>query len=465
MLSAICKAPGVVLAGALCNLCSMFVKTGYVPIVPSLGFDSHQIGQLLSVQGFAGCLALVPAGLAVDTCGGEPLLRLSITFMTAGVVLTSVSEDFVVQFCARTIIGVAGSVSFNAGMAIIMTNFRAEKRSEYIGVSLGLSTIGTLVGPLLAGHIFTTARRCELPQPLCWAFCPAYILLALSYYMVRPSQKTALEAALLQAGGSGSGQPDNDGGDDEDMETVLSPGTESLTNPQCCQHEGILQKVCCLFFSVYIAVGHRAVVLAMVLVFIFGANSAAVCAAALEMHRIGLTADKIAIAYFPAALMQVIVNPWAGRISGQATRRELLMICSPFLLSFMMAVAASLRGMGGDAALLSLVLTIVSTSTAVALTDSPSISMMGDLAAAKGRGYGQAVTASELAVTAGFGAGPSVAVYFLQVSGVVGLLIALAGGAAAIGAASGLTLRNIPHHRSSSNLLGECEQASPTARA
>jgi len=401
--------------------------SGYVPIIPFLEADKGRVGVLLSIQGFAGCLSLVPIGLIVDKCGAQPVLEVGVFALAAGTLLTSASSCFMAQLLARTVVGVAGGITFNAGMALIMERFQSAKRTEYIGIALAITTMGNLVGPLVSGQIYTVAHEAGLAKPQAWAFSPAYVLLAVGYFMLESQSNGHMEALLTSEDGGGSHL------------FVEKLSGASVEKPSAIKH------VFHLFCGVYAAAGVRALVLAIALAYLFAAMSAAICAGALELHGLGLMADKIAFACTPAAMAQVVLNPWAGRLASEGSKREALMLAGPMGLAALLFASAMLRELYPGSVLVCVIVATASTSAAVAFCDAPSISMMSDLATMHGRGYGEAVTASELAVTAGQALGPAFGVYALQHYGQEWLLLLLACSALFVGLLCIVFLRQIPH--------------------
>jgi hypothetical protein len=66
-----------------------------------------------------------------------------------------------------------------------------------------------------------------------------------------------------------------------------------------------------------------------------------------------------------------------------------------------MAFLATLDSSVSNTLLVPILSTLVVSSAALGAADAPAMSMMADLAAAQGVGYGQALTASEMAINAG----------------------------------------------------------------
>ncbi|CAE8618238.1 unnamed protein product [Polarella glacialis] len=393
----------VVLASSLATFASCFANGAYLPMAPFLASKS-QVAVLLSAFGFTSCVILVPAGLAVDRFGSKYVMKRGMWLFLLGLFLVSASSCFASQLLGRLISGAAGSIVFNAGMAMIIEDFQEPERSEYIGMFLGIGNIGNLVGPPLAGYTYILAKAADFPQPQAPPFIFAFVLVLLGCVVLeRTDDKITscsvplLEPATADGGGRGS--------------------------------------LCHRIFGVYSAVGVKSWVLAATLTGVWGAASALLCGGAVDMHLHGFSAIEIGAITVPASIMQAVVSPWSGRMAGKPHVRAALITLSPLILSAVLACSALMCFYKPDAVLLPVALALAGSSAAMAAVDAPSISLMADLAVLHGRGYGEAVTASELAVTAGQALGPSFGLLMLR-QGLGPLCLALAACTLLVSAAS-----------------------------
>ena len=157
----------------------------------------------------------------------------------------------------------------------------------------------------------------------------------------------------------------------------------------------------------------KVLVLTFELICIFAANNAFVTAAAIELQRHGFSSTWIGVITMPSGLMQCLLSQWAGRVAGSAKNRERILLYTPALLgfsllfiSFMASSMAYLATVDSSVSTTSTLLvpilsTLIVSSAALGAADAPAMSMMADLAASQGLGYGQALTASEMAINAG----------------------------------------------------------------
>mmetsp|Transcript_78872 Transcript_78872/g.249265 ORF Transcript_78872/g.249265 Transcript_78872/m.249265 type:complete len:411 (-) Transcript_78872:26-1258(-) len=397
----------VVLTCVLVIFAATFSNLAYVPLAPFLASETA-VGVLLSSQGFASCLALVPSGWAVDRLGSEYVLRLGSVVFALSLMFSSVSAAFLAQLLGRLCNGAGGSMLFCSAMAMIMERFQDPVRAEYVGVSLGLGTVGGLAGPPAAGYIFALAMGAGAWAPQALALAPTGVMLALAY------------AALLRVPKA----------DFSPKEPLLESGRGQ---------EGL----CPRLFGVYAAVGAPSWVISLALACLFGAQGALLCGGALAMQAQGFTARDIGLVPVPAGFMQALFSRWGGRMAGTPRQRISIMVLSPLSLAAgLLCCPALARCIPPGGAVLPVALAVGACSAAMAAADAPSISLMSELAARHGRGYGEAMTASEFAVCGGQAIGPSLGVWLLQWGGFDGLCLVPAACAALVSIACATFLRH-----------------------
>lgn len=399
-----------------------YIENGYVPIAPFL-VSRAEVGVLLSAQYFGGFFVLVPTGLAIDSCGPLPILQRALLASMAGVLLGAVCPSFWCQLVSRATLGGSFSGFFNACISLIMERFSEPSRSRHLGSAVGLGTLGNMVGPPAMGAVYDLAAE---GQQRFWALVHPLLLLALAFWMLNAvpplSQSTQ---PLLQ--------------DSDSHDKVKSAGTPSA------------------FFSkalgVYVSVGLRAWILALELVCLFGCSSAAITASALEMHRRAFSPTAIGLTAIPAGLMQSLFSQWSGRFASSAKNREAVLLSCPAILC-LMALCIAAIGFVDCNSLLPILLILMTCSAVNGAADPTSMSMMADLAKGESLGYGQAVTASEMAVALGLGTGPCLAhVMRDKEFSLLCLLISLVAFCAF--ACSFRVLRNIPHNCAEDGEVGE----------
>lgn len=409
----------VVWASRLVIFSILYALTGYVPIVPFL-VSKGQVGIILSTQGWASVAALIPAGFAIDKYGAKGVLQLGVLMSLLSLGLMAISSGFPTQLLARVVLGAATSVIFNSAMALIMEHFTEPKRSEHLGLAVGLGSLGNLAGPPCMGALFDAASAEGVPEPQFWAVLPPLLLFVIVYKMLQDIVSKT--------------------------EPLLEKGTENL-----------LAKAC---GGLYLFKNGRVLVLTFELICIFAANNAFVTAAAIELQRHGFSSSWIGMITMPSGLMQCLLSQWAGRVAGSVKNRERILLYTPTLLgfsllfigvvaksmAFLSTVDPSIRSISSSTLLVPILSTLVVSSAALGAADAPAMSMMADLAAAQGLGYGQALTASEMAINAGLAMGPSLAALALSANWNY-FEISLVGAVCALLAAlcSSYALRDVQH--------------------
>ncbi|CAK9095987.1 Uncharacterized protein SCF082_LOCUS45077 [Durusdinium trenchii] len=392
----------VVSIGRLVIFGVCYVENGYVPIAPFL-VSKAEVGLLLSAQAFAGCAALIPAGLAIDRLGAKAVLQWAVQVAMLGLLVASWAPSFPGQFFARLILGASLSANFNASMALIMEHYQEPLRSSLLGSAISVGLLGNMVGPPSVGFVFDLAKKHSLPLPYFWALVHPMLLLVVILWLLRGVPEATLSEPLVKAK----------------------------------QEQPLVQKA----FAVYLSAGAPAVVLALELVSSFGSSSAFLTAGATEMHRMGFASTHIGLAAVPASMAQSVTSWWAGWIAGEVKHREKVLLGTPFAYATLLLLIALGFGMLPPAGIM--VLTLALSSAANGMLDAPSISMMADLARARNLGYGQAVTASEMAVALGLALGPSVATVVMHRGSYGCLSLLSASVALLVGLAATANLRHV----------------------
>eukprot|EP00931_Biecheleriopsis_adriatica_P106009 TRINITY_DN80526_c0_g1_i1.p1 TRINITY_DN80526_c0_g1~~TRINITY_DN80526_c0_g1_i1.p1 ORF type:complete len:403 (-),score=60.28 TRINITY_DN80526_c0_g1_i1:40-1248(-) len=393
----------IVVASTLAVLAATFGSSGYVPVAPFLASKS-EVGWLLSAQGLGCFVAIIPAGKAVDRMGSSYVLKVGMSILATSVLLSIMSPCFPVQLLGRICSGIAGSVMFNAAMAMIMENFQEPSRGEHIGTAIGLGTLGNCFGPSASGYVMSLCKAWDLTEP-------QVLPLLLPLFLLLPAFLSLLRV------------PEFDGPANL-AESVLVDDNETKHTPWQAE-----------VFGVYAAVGIKSWSIAALLANLFCSFGALVSAGTLDLHSHGFSAAAMGLASMPAGLAQVVMSRVGGQFCGTHDRRVFIMTASP------LAVAVGLFGLVAFSSYLSghvavkVLLAMLFASAAMAAADAPSISAMAELASLHGRGYGEVVTATELAVTAGQAVGPILGVAVLQTAGFDTACLVLAATSTAVGLA------------------------------
>lgn len=361
----------MIVASALAGSISNFIGNGFLPLAPFI-IPRPLVGFCLSLASFSSLITLLFVGPTVDRVGSHRVLQYGIMLQAISILLTVVSRAVVCQMLGRVAQGVAGSVVFNSCIAFVMDHFEEPARAKHIGTVLGAFMTGGFVGVPVMSSLYSITEG--MPHRLAWAFLPSAMMLPVAYWVLwttpaASKQNPTLDCALL------------------------------LNTGACQAKSSGLQ-----LLRVYTAVGRQAFLLGAMLVCSCFACGALQCAGLLEMHAHGMSSAAIGLAFVPNLLLQAVASPWAGHASHSPARRRQLIISSMFVLVVGLSALLALPFEMGTAGVV--VASTCTSSVAMALIDAPSISLMTELAVSRGCGHGEAVTASELAVTAGFALGP-----------------------------------------------------------
>lgn len=379
----------VVLVSCLAVGVGNFLCSGFLPVAPQL-IPTHLVGVALSLQGLSACITLPFVGPVVDRVGSVLVLRRGLVLQGVCLAIVVASSSAVLQLLGRIVQGIAASVIFNSAISLVMDHFEEPTRAQHIGTVLGVSQMGAFVGTPLVSFVFSFTIG--MPCHLALAFLPGILLLLIAY------------AAVLYL-------PQRD-----------ASHTEPLLKVQPLESSTLSRRV----LGAYAAIGSQAALLGVMLLWCFCAGGALQCAGLLLMHTNGLSSAAIGMAFVPSLLVQALVNPLVGRLANTPRRRRSLLIASMCFTTVGLGTLAVLPFSSGVSFMIgTVVASTVVTSLATALCDAPSISLMTDLASACGVGNGEAVTASEMAVTLGIAIGPYTGQLALQWTSFQGLCLML----------------------------------------
>mmetsp|Transcript_9271 Transcript_9271/g.23871 ORF Transcript_9271/g.23871 Transcript_9271/m.23871 type:complete len:416 (+) Transcript_9271:36-1283(+) len=397
-----------VLAATLLTLAGTFGQSCYVPLVPFL-VSRSEVGLLLSAQGLASCAALVPAGLAVDHFGSKPVLQKGIWLFLCGFAVTSVSTGFATQLLGRLGTGAASSIVFNAAMSMVMERFQAPLRERHIGTVLGIGTLGSLAGAPFGGYTYELSQQLGLKQPQVLAFLPASLLMIIACVALHFVPHIA---------------------PDERKKALMDEVRKST---------GFLNN----FFGVYTNVGLRSFAIGSVLACVFGASNAFLCAGVVEMKARDMSAMVIGTVAIPAGILQTVMSYWGGKMSDTVVKQVALLIYCPIALGLGLFALFATSFLNPTYIVSPIVVSLGLAAASLGAVDAASISLMATLASRKGRGYGEAVTASEMAVTIGQSVGPAFGVFVAQLADFNTLVLICATMALLVSAGCAACLRHV----------------------
>lgn len=140
---------------------------GIIALVLPLYFAdnySHLLGYaayLLSINFFIFALLSPINGKLVDKFGFMKIIKISLAMISCSFILIFLSDDIKVIFIAMICEAVFGSMLFCANQVYAMKlGRRINSTGKVFGVVGTFQSIGTAVGPLLAGYVYTISSKC-----------------------------------------------------------------------------------------------------------------------------------------------------------------------------------------------------------------------------------------------------------------------------------------------------------------
>ncbi len=118
-----------------------------------LGFTSTHIGWIVGASGYSSIVGLVFSGFLADRYGRKKMLIISVIISVVGTSLFLVSINYWFFIAASALLGLSGSFSGPALMALIASKTNEKRRKYAFSFQSFTHTIGVGVGTLLAGSI------------------------------------------------------------------------------------------------------------------------------------------------------------------------------------------------------------------------------------------------------------------------------------------------------------------------
>ena len=132
-----------------------------VPVVPHyatvLGATPVQVGVIFAVYSAGLLLFGIPAGIAGDRYGYKPLLVLGMAGLTLATVAFAFSGQIWLLAVSRLAQGIAGAVTWTAGMALVAVLYPSRRLGRVMGILMTGSGLGTILGPVLGGVFYQFA--------------------------------------------------------------------------------------------------------------------------------------------------------------------------------------------------------------------------------------------------------------------------------------------------------------------
>ncbi len=151
----------VILVGSVVLLDTLFYAA-LAPLLPSLsaqfGLDKGGAGLLVGVYPIGSFLGAVPAGWATARYGPRPTVLVSLVVMAAAALVFAFGQTIELLYIGRLLQGVAGAISWTAGLAWLAQATTIERRGEALGFGIGAGVVGAQLGPVLGSIAHVIGR-------------------------------------------------------------------------------------------------------------------------------------------------------------------------------------------------------------------------------------------------------------------------------------------------------------------
>ncbi len=142
----------VVLVGSVVLLDTIFYAA-LAPLLPSLsqqfGLGKGGAGLLVGIYPIGTFLGALPAGWATARFGPRPTILVSLGLMAVAALVFAFGQTIEILYAGRFLQGLAGAVSWTAGLAWLVQGTSRERRGEALGFGIGAGVVGAQLGPVL----------------------------------------------------------------------------------------------------------------------------------------------------------------------------------------------------------------------------------------------------------------------------------------------------------------------------
>jgi len=142
----------VILVGSVVLLDTLFYAA-LAPLLPSLssqfGLDKGGAGLLVGIYPIGTFLGALPAGWATARFGPRPTILVALVVMAAAALVFAFGQTIELLYIGRFLQGLAGAISWTAGLAWLAQGTSIERRGEALGFGIGAGVVGAQFGPVL----------------------------------------------------------------------------------------------------------------------------------------------------------------------------------------------------------------------------------------------------------------------------------------------------------------------------
>src|SRR6266566_5341142 len=129
-----------------------------VPVLPDYAQRFHasptMVGLLFGSFGVALLALSIPLGAMSDRLGRKGMMIGALALLTGATLLFAYAQSLPMLFAARMLQGVADAATWVVGFALIADLYGEDERGRAMGLAMGGSTLGFIIGPLLGGWLY-----------------------------------------------------------------------------------------------------------------------------------------------------------------------------------------------------------------------------------------------------------------------------------------------------------------------
>jgi DHA1 family solute carrier family 18 vesicular amine transporter 1/2 len=129
-----------------------------VPVLPDYAQRFHAsptwVGMLFGSFGVALLMLSIPMGAISDRLGRKGPMIGALALLAGATLLFAYAQSLAMLFVARMLQGAADAVTWVVGFALIADLYGEDERGRAMGLAMGGSTLGFIIGPLVGGWLY-----------------------------------------------------------------------------------------------------------------------------------------------------------------------------------------------------------------------------------------------------------------------------------------------------------------------
>jgi len=129
-----------------------------VPVLPDYATRFHAspttIGFLFASFGVTLLVLSIPMGAISDRVGRKGPMMVGLGLLATATLACAYAESLLMLFAARLLQGAADGMTWIVGFAMIADLYAPEERGRAMGLAMGGSTLGIIIGPVIGGWLY-----------------------------------------------------------------------------------------------------------------------------------------------------------------------------------------------------------------------------------------------------------------------------------------------------------------------